>query len=268
MLQAVFNRAAQLLNANASFALVHLVRVRGSSPGKSGFKLLVAADGERVGTIGGGDAERQMIAQALEALADGRSRSVQYELSTRPGNLVKSLCGGTNEVFIEVFMPKPCLLLLGGGHVSRAVAELCAMLEYPYVVLDDRAEFAKREDFPGAQDVVCARGDYLARKDLPGFTHVVGLGYDAEFDLDGLIPALKQLPETVTFGTIGSRPKFSKMTELAKQRGINDDQWARVKCPVGIDIGAQTPAEIAVAIMAEVVASQPGRESHSWKEKA
>lgn len=230
--------------------------------------MLVAADGERVGTIGGGDAERQMIAQALEALADGRSRSVQYELSTRPGNLVKSLCGGTNEVFIEVFMPKPCLLLLGGGHVSRAVAELCAMLEYPYVVLDDRPEFAVLEDFPGAQDVVCARGsDYLTRKDLPGFTHVVGLGYDAEFDLDGLIPALEKLPASANFGTIGSKPKFSKMTELARRRGVSDEQWARVKCPVGIAIGAQTPAEIAVAIMAEVVASQPGRESHSWKEK-
>jgi xanthine dehydrogenase accessory factor len=261
MLQELFTKATQLLKANKAFALVHLVRVKGSSPGKGGFKLLVGEDGELAGTIGGGDAERQMIAQARESLRLGQSRTVQYELSSRPGNLVKSLCGGTNEVFIEVFMPKPCLLLL----VARAVAKLCEMLEYPFVVLDDRPEFARREDFPGALDVVLARGaNYLTRQDIPAFSHVVGLGYDAEFDLDGLIPALAHLPATVRLGTIGSKPKFAKMTELARQRGVSNDQWARVKCPVGLEIGAQTPAEIAVAIMAEVVASL-GRESHGWR---
>ena len=151
-------------------------------------------------------------------------------------------------------MPKPCLLLLGGGHVTRAVAKLCEMLEYPYVVLDDRPEFSKRGDFPGALDVVQTRGPaYLTRKDLPNFTHVIGLGYDAEFDLDALIPGLKLLPQA-NFGTIGSRAKFAKMTEIAAQRGAGD-QWARVKCPVGLAIGAQSPAEIAVAILAEVVGS-------------
>ncbi|MCB9895111.1 MAG: XdhC family protein [Planctomycetes bacterium] len=265
MLHDVFNRAAELVRTNRRFALVHLVRVKGSSPGKSGFKLLVMQDGQTVGTIGGGDAERQMIAQAREAIAEGRGRSVSYELSTRPGNLVKSLCGGTNEVFIEVIMEKPCLLLLGGGHVSRAVAQLCAMLEYPFVVLDDRAEYARPEDFPGALDVVCTRGtEYLTRKDLPRFTHVVGLGYDAEFDLDGLVPALKVFGNDVHFGTIGSKPKFAKMSEAAAERGAGE-AWSRVKCPVGMSIGAQTPAEIAVSILADVVASLPGRESHGWK---
>jgi xanthine dehydrogenase accessory factor len=252
MLLPVLSRATELLRANRPFALLHLVTVRGSSPGKAGFKMLVAA-GQRVGTIGGGDAERQMIAQAEAALAEGRSRRVEFELTSRPGNMVKSLCGGTNEVFIEVFMPKPCLLLLGGGHVARAVAKLCEMLEYPYVVLDDRPEYSRREDFPGALDVVTARGPaYLTRKDLPNFTHVIGLGYDAGFDLDALIPALKALPQA-TFGTIGSKAKFAKMTETAAQRGAAG--WTRVKCPVGLGIGAQSPAEIAVAIMAEVVAA-------------
>lgn len=263
---AVFTRAAELLRANRKFALVHLVKVKGSSPGKSGFKLLVTDSGETVGTIGGGDAERQMIAQAREAMAEGRSRTVHYELTSRPGNLVKSLCGGTNEVFIEVFMEKPCLLLLGGGHVARALAKLCHLLEYPYVVLDDRPEFARSEDFPGALEVVQSRGaEYLTRKDLPKFSHVVGLGYNAEFDLEGVIEGLAKLPTDVKFGVIGSRPKFAKMGELAQQRGVSPEQWSRVKCPVGMSIGAQTPAEIAVSIIAEVVASLPGRESHGWK---
>lgn len=261
----IFEHASALVRTNRAFALVHLVRVRGSSPGKSGFLMLVTAD-DCVGTIGGGDAERQMIDQAREAISAGRSRPVHYELSTRPGNLVKSLCGGTNEVFIEVFMPRPCLLLLGAGHVARAVATLCETLEYPYVVLDDRREFTVKSRFKGALEVVCARGGkYLARKQLPAFSHVVGLGYDAEFDLDGLVPALKKLPADVRLGTIGSKPKFARMTALARKRGVSAKQWARVKCPVGMSIGAQTPAEIAVAIMADVVASLPGRESHGWK---
>jgi xanthine dehydrogenase accessory factor len=265
MLHDVFNRAAELIRLNRKFALLHLVQVRGSSPGKSGFKMLITDEGARIGTIGGGDIELTMIAQAVEAMAEGRSRRVEFELTNRPGNLVKSLCGGTNEVFIEVFMPKPCLLLLGGGHVSRAVAKLCAMLEYPYVVLDDRPDYARREDFEGALDVVQARGgEYLQRDELPAFSHVIGLGYDAEFDLDALVPAVRRLGDGVKFGAIGSRPKYAKMGEAARQRGLSDEQWARVKCPVGMSIGAQTPAEIAVAIVAEVVASL-GRQSHGWK---
>lgn len=265
MLYDVFHRAAELIRLNRKFALLHLVQVRGSSPGKSGFKMLVTEDGERVGTIGGGDTELKMTAQAMEAMSEGRARRVEFELTNRPGNLVKSLCGGTNEVFIEVFMPKPCLLLLGGGHVSRAVAKLCALLEYPYVVLDDRPEYSRREDFEGALDVVQSRGgEYLKRDVLPAFTHVIGLGYDAEFDLDALVPAVTRFGDGVRYGAIGSRPKYAKMGEVATARGLSADQWARVKCPVGLSIGAQTPAEIAVAILAEVVDSL-GRESHGWK---
>ncbi len=253
MLQTVFNRAHLLLAANRRFALIHLIKIKGSSPGKQGFKMLVA-EGERVGTIGGGDAELQMTRLALEAIAEGKSRSVSYELTSREGNLVTSLCGGVNEVFIEVFMEKPCLLLLGAGHVARAVASICRQLEYPFVVVDDRAEYAIKQDFPGALDVVWTKPSrYLSRDSMPRFAYVIGLGYNAAFDLDGLIPALKKLPETTRFGTIGSRAKFAKMTELAFKAGVSKQQWARVKCPVGLSIGAQTPAEIAVAIMAEVI---------------
>lgn len=263
----IFAQAAALTRSNIAFALVHLVKVRGSSPGKAGFLMLVTAE-TALGTIGGGDAELKMIAQAREALAEGRSRTVSYELSTRPDNIVRSLCGGTNEVFIEIFSSKPCLLLMGGGHVARAVARLCAMLEYPYVVIDDRPEFSRAEDFAGAMEVVTARGgEYLARQSLPAFTHVIGLGYDSEFDLDGLVPALKLLPQSVRLGTIGSRAKFAKMSQAALQRGAGETQWSRVKCPVGMSIGAQTPAEIAVAIMADVVASLPGRESQGWNDQ-
>ncbi len=260
----IFALACELSRRNRAFALLHLVQVKGSSPGKSGFLMLVSQD-STLGTIGGGDAELQMIGQARLALAEGRSRTVNYALSNRPGNLVKSLCGGTNEVFIEVFMQKPCLLLLGGGHVARAVAQVCAMLDYPYVVVDDRPEFARPADFAGALEVACTRaGPYLTRQDLPGFSHVIGLGYDAEFDLEGLIPALTILPAGVMFGAIGSKTKFLQMTEIAQGRGVSPEAWKRVKCPVGLSIGAQTPAEIAVAILADVVASLPGRQSQGW----
>lgn len=256
MFMAVFKRAAELLATNRRFALLHLVKVKGSSPGKQGFKMLLTPQGECVGTIGGGDAEFQMSRLAREAMAEGKSRTVQYELTSRPGNLVKSLCGGVNEVFIEVFMEKPCLLLLGGGHVSRAVGSLCRQLEYPYIVVDDRAEFARAEDFVGALEVACCKPSvFFARDTLPGITHIVGLGYNAEFDLDGLVPALTKLP-AARLGAIGSKAKFTRMSELARERGASTEQWSRVKCPVGLEIGAQTPAEIAVAIVAEVIASK------------
>ena len=266
MMEPIFRRAAELLAANRRFALLHLVRVRGSSPGKAGFKLLVTDRGERLGTIGGGDSERKMIEQAQAAMAEGKSRVLEYELTIRPGNLVRSNCGGTNEVFIEVFMPKPCLLILGAGHTARALAAQCRALDYPYVILDDRPEYARREDFPGALDVVQARGtEYLARPELPEFSHVVGLGYDSQFDLDAMVPAIKRFGAKVRYGFIGSRPKAARMADNAAARGLTPEEWALVKCPVGLNIGAQTPAEIAVSIIAEVVAGIPGRESASWK---
>lgn len=266
MIRQVLKRADELLAANRRFALVSLIKVKGSSPGKAGFKLLLEESGDITGTIGGGDAERQVLAQAREALAEGQSRSVEYELTLREGNLVRSMCGGTNEVFIEVFMERPYLCLLGAGHVAQATAKLCEMLEYPYVVIDDRPEFATVEAFPSATEVFCGRGDaYFARDDLPNFTHVIGLGYDAAFDLDGIIPAAQKLSERVCYGAIGSRTKYAKMTKVALSRGATEEQWARVKCPVGLSIGAQTPSEIAVSILAEVVDSIAGRDSHGWK---
>lgn len=264
MLIPVFEKAVELARANRRFALLHLVKVRGSSPGKHGFLMLVTED-FTLGTIGGGDAERKMTQQAREALAEGRSRTVSYELSRKPGNIVQSLCGGTNEVFIEVFMEKPCLLLLGGGHVSRALARLCAQLEYPYVVVDDREDYSRPADFPGALQVACMRpGPYLQQPGLPRFSHVMGLGYNAEFDLEGMFAALPSLGPAVRYGAIASKAKHLRMGEIAKERGIAQAQWARVKCPVGLDIGAQTPAEIAVSIMAEVIASIEGRHSAGW----
>ncbi|MDC1141705.1 XdhC/CoxI family protein [Planctomycetota bacterium] len=266
MIADVFQLAAELSRANCAFALVHLLKVKGSSPGKSGFKMLVQPQGLTDGTIGGGDAEFQMIKQAREALAEGKSRTVEYALTKRPDNLVTSLCGGTNEVFIEVFMPKPCILILGAGHVAQATARVCAMLDYAYVVVDDREDYALPKKFAGALDVVCMRGGaYLQQNNLPAFSHVIGLGYDAPFDLEGIIPALKKLPNSVKFGAIGSKAKYMKMSEIALEMGATVDEWQRVKCPVGLEIGAQTPAEIAVSIMAEVVGSLPGRESAGWK---
>ncbi|MHC4839992.1 MAG: XdhC family protein [Planctomycetota bacterium] len=267
MIAEVFQLAVELTRVNKAFALVHLLMVKGSSPGKSGFKMLVQPDGRSCGTIGGGDAEFQMIAQAREALIDGKSRTVEYALTKRPENLVTSLCGGTNQVFIEVFMPKPCILILGAGHVAQATASLCELLEYSYVIVDDRDEYAVKENFNNALDVVCMRGDeYLKKPDVPAFSHVIGLGYNAPFDLDAIVPALKQLPDTVKFGAIGSKAKYLKMSETALEMGATSAEWQRVKCPVGLDIGAQTPAEIAVSIMAEVVGSLPGRESAGWKQ--
>ncbi len=265
MLLKVFQRAIELLRENRRFALLHLVRVKGSSPGKHGFLLLLTPGGERVGTIGGGDAERQMIAQAHAALAEGKSRSVSFELTRKPGNLVQSLCGGVNEVFIEVFMEKPFLLLLGGGHVAQALAKLCEHLEYPYVVIDDRPEYSRKESFPGAMACEQSRpAPYLQSGKLPAFSHVIGLGYNAEFDLEGIVAGLKTLAAGVRFGAIASKAKHVRMSEIALERGITPEQWQRVKCPVGINIGAQTPAEIAVSIMAEVIASIEGRESTGW----
>jgi xanthine dehydrogenase accessory factor len=253
----VLRRAAELADAGEPFALCTVVSTRGSVPGKVGAKMIVDRKGEQFGTVGGAGLEEKTKALARTCIAERKSTTAKFDLAYfRPGAL-DSLCGGTVEVLVEYMGAVPHVLICGGGHVGLEVARLCDQLEYVYSVLDDRAEFAGRERFPKAQGHHVGRPEvFFPEADLGGYSHIIILGYSHRVDTDILYYCCKRFSGYV--GVISSKLKKREMFARMRERGVSEEELARVEAPLGIGIGAETPAEIAVSIMGGIIAHHKG----------
>ncbi|MCD6553996.1 MAG: XdhC family protein [Anaerolineae bacterium] len=247
----VYRVAASAVERGEAVALATIVRVAGSTPRGVGTKMLIRADGATEGTIGGGELEARVVTAAREALRTGEPRLVSFTLHDAevgdPG-----ICGGEADVFIDVLLPHPTLLIVGAGHVAVPVAEIGALLGFRTVVLDDRAEFANEERFPRADELIV--GDIpaeLSRLPVNAQTHVVIVTRGHAQD-EAALQAVLDSPAAYV-GMIGSRRKVRTVFDHLRAAGVSEDALARVRAPIGLDIGAETPAEIAVSIMAEIV---------------
>lgn len=252
--------AVRLIDAHQPFVRCAVVRAVGSVPGKEGSAMLVRQDGTSIGTVGGAALEERVKAIARDALASRRGGLHHFELSNwKPGG-VPSLCGGTVDIAVEYVPALPNVLLWGGGHVARAVAELLPSLEYDYSVADDREEWVGRDRFPAADErIVTAPEELFDRVDPARFTHLYLLGYDALKDGEVLFRAVDRFPNFI--GLIASQSKRAHLFAALRARGVKESALARVRSPVGVAIGAERPAEIAVSIVAEIVAGQHPQQS-------
>jgi xanthine dehydrogenase accessory factor len=248
----VMRRAAELLDAGVSFAMCTVVGARGSVPGKAGAKMIVLADGTQFGTVGGAGLEEKVKDLGRQAIAERRNLTHAYELAfNRPGAL-DSLCGGAVEILVEFMGAVPHVLICGGGHVGLEVARLCDQLEYIHSVLDDRAEFASRERFPNARELHVGRPEtFFPAHDLSSVSYVVLLGYSYKIDTEALYQAVTRFPGYV--GLICSRLKRKQMFAKLRERGVGEEALARIEAPLGLAIGAETPAEIAVSILGSII---------------
>lgn len=255
----VFAALGEALSRGEDVALVTIVRANGSTPQRVGAKMLVFADGRTVGTIGGGCYEHDAFWKAREALQRRRPMTVRYELSDDVAADTGLICGGQMEVFIDPIEPSPALYIVGAGHVGRSLARLAREAGFELHVVDDRAAFANRERFPDAAEVIVDDiGAWLARAALPPSAYVVVVTRGHRYDLDAL-RALAPRPLRY-LGLIGSRAKVARLYEALLEEGaVSRDALARIHAPVGLDIGAVTPQEIAVAILAELIAVRRGR---------
>lgn len=253
----VMRRAAELLDSGVSFAMCTVVSARGSVPGKVGAKMIVTRDGAQFGTVGGAGLEERVKELGRRCLAERRSVTQRYELATgRPGAL-DSLCGGAVDILVEFMGAVPHVLICGGGHVGLEVARLCDQLEYIYSVLDDRPEFASRERFPGARELhVGHPEEWFPRNGVAGYSHVVLLGYSYKIDTEALYQAVTRFPGFV--GLICSQLKRREMFARLRERGVAEGDLARVEAPLGMSIGSETPAEIAVSILGSIIAHHKG----------
>jgi xanthine dehydrogenase accessory factor len=252
-MRALQQKILELIDAGRAFAVATVAETRGSVPGKAGAKLLLLPDGTTRGTVGGAGLEEKVKALCRKALEERRGGLASFDLQHYKEGGLDSLCGGSVRVVVEYYPPAPHLLLCGGGHCGLEVARLCDQLGYAYSVLDERPEYASAERFPSA------RGRYGAavEVDLDRVTHVLLLGWSHRIDTDLLERFAPGFPGWI--GLIASRSKREEMFRRLKARGIPAGALDRVHAPVGLPIGAETPAEIAVSILAQVIADAKGR---------
>ena len=244
--------ALRLLEMHQPFVRATIVETKGSVPGKLGASMLVRADGSCVGTIGGAALEERVKELAGRAFETRHGGLHHYDLQAWKEGGLPSLCGGSVEVAVEYIPARPNLLLWGGGHVAHALAALLPTLEYDYSVADDRPDWVGIERFPSAD-----RREVIAPErlwdvfDPATFTHLYLLGYDARKDLEVLATAVERFPSTI--GLIASASKREHMFSELRSRGVSREAIRRIRSPVGLEIGAESPAEIAVAIVGQIV---------------
>jgi xanthine dehydrogenase accessory factor len=236
-------------------ALVTVIRTQGSTPREVGAKMIVRHDGTIFGTVGGSAVEALVIREALEALREGKSRIVQHDLMDA-GSDTGMICGGRMEFFIEPLKRLPQLYIFGGGHIGWPLAKFAAELGYPHHVFEDRPEYASAERFPAvAGRHVGAFTDLTRNLDLvqPAFVIVVTRCHDT--DLEVMRGVLGK--PYAYLGLICSRKKKMEVFKILADEGYSKEELDRIHAPIGLDIGSQTPAEIAVSIIAEII-----QESH------
>ena len=247
----LFETLAELEARGEPAALCTVVRERGSVPRHAGSKMIVFPDGRITGTIGGGEMESRVIQEARAALADGTPRMVHYEL-VDPQSGDPGVCGGEVDIFVEPLKPQPTVLVIGGGHVGRAVVHLAKWLGFRVALADDRPEFCNPQATPGADEYHLGPTAQLPQKfKFHSQTFIVMPTRGTAFDVDGL-PPLLDMPHAY-LGVIGSRRRWATTVKQLEAKGVARDKLARVHAPMGLELNAETPEEIAVSIMAEVL---------------
>lgn len=253
---AVYQALYEAQKEHQPVALATVIATQGSMPRHAGSKMLIYADSATVGTVGGGAMEALVIREALVALADGQARVQTYTLNNLedgdPG-----ICGGTAQIFIEPIGTAPTLVVIGGGHTGKALAELARWAGYRVVLCDDRPEFCNPEYAPGLDGyVVCKPGEITQHLVVTAQTYFAAVTRGLPVDLH-LIPALLAT-DAAYIGLIGSRRRWIITAKALLEQGITAQQLARVRAPIGLELQAETPKEIAISILAEIIMLRRG----------
>jgi xanthine dehydrogenase accessory factor len=258
MNQEVFAALAEALQRGEEVALVTITSSTGSTPQRVGAKMLVYADGRTVGTIGGGCYENDAFWKAREAIKARKPQNVRYELTDDFAEESGLICGGQMEVFIEPVEPAPDVYVFGAGHVGYFLARLANQVGFRVHVIDDREKFANAERFPdGIETIVDDIPTWLEGHLLPPTSYAVIVTRGHRHDLDALRALARK--NLRYLGLIGSRAKVKRIYDALLAEGMTTEALGAVHAPIGLDIGAITPQEIAVSILAELIAVKHGK---------
>jgi xanthine dehydrogenase accessory factor len=252
----IFDKLRELLKAERKVALCTVVEKIGSGPAEVGKKMLVTDDGATLGTIGGGELfERELRREAMKAIKEGRPKSLKFSFygGTKKGQLNTGLwCGGETTIFVDVVEPKPKLVIVGSGHVALPTYRMANFLNFNVTVVDNNRETLTKKRFPDAKlifDRNFARALKKAKVDRN--TYVAVLHGDPKCDLAAVRRFVRE--QVAYIGLLGSEKKARKLKEILRREGVSEKLLNRIRAPIGLDIKAQTPEEIAVSIAAELI---------------
>lgn len=234
-------------------ALATIVNLRGSVPSFESAKMLVGDDGTIVGTVGGGCVEAEVFEAAREVMDQEKPRTLEFNLNQNPKYDTGLICGGSLEIFVEPIVPRAVLYLFGAGHVGFHLARVAHLAGFEVIVTDDRDAYANRERFPDAREIHARELDEVLAELAPCERSYIAIATRGHRDDMRVLRWAVQTPARY-IGMIGSKRKaITVYRELVKE-GLNPELFDRVHSPVGLDIGAVTPEEIAISIMAELIA--------------
>jgi xanthine dehydrogenase accessory factor len=259
----MFHEIAKIIEEQGRAVLCVLVQTKGSTPRQSGSKMLVFPDGRISGTIGGGELEHRVVQEALQALEDGKPRLLSYKM-TDPEQGDPGVCGGQLEVYLEPILPQKTVVVVGTGHVGKAVARLAKWLGFHLIVTDDRPEFAVPEVIPDADAYhTGTMAELIDSYQIHNQTHFVLTTRGVDVDTEGLPLILNT--SAAYIGVIGSRRRWETTKKQLLEAGISTDQIDRIHSPIGLELNAETPEEIAVSIMAQIIMLMKGGDGSDMK---
>lgn len=262
-MEKIYQAIVELQEQGEAGTLCTIIFTRGSTPRHAGSKMLVYADGRFIGTVGGGEVETRVIREALTVIRSGRTSLLEYNM-VDPKQGDPGVCGGTLQVFIEPILPKPQVVVIGGGHVGRAVAHLAKWLSFRVAVSDDRPEFCTPEENPDADEFYP-----VPMEELPKHLKITPASYlvlttrGSNVDVAGLKPLLET--PAAYIGVIGSKRRWLTTRKELLSQGVPEENLNRVYSPMGLELQAETPEEIAVSIMAEIIAVRNGGSGKTMK---
>ncbi|MCX6065714.1 MAG: XdhC family protein [Chloroflexi bacterium] len=259
----IFRLITELQERGDSAALCTIISSQGSTPRHVGSKMLVYENGEFAGTVGGGELEHRVMDEAWIALSDGKSRVISYSMND-PARGDPGVCGGQVEVFVEPILPPAKIVVIGGGHVGKAVAHLAKWLGFRVAVSDDRAEFCTPEMNPDADEFYPILMAELPKAlNINRQTYLILTTRGVTVDVPGL-PALLET-RAAYIGIIGSRKRWLTTINGLKENGVDEAKIARIHSPIGLELQAETPEEIAVSILAEIIMLRNGGDGKQMK---
>ena len=246
----IIKMLSEAIDGGRNAAFVTVISVGGSTPREAGAKMLVYEDASIEGTVGGGAIEALVMRKAVECLKKGESGKFVFDL--KPKGNTGMLCMGKMEVYIDVYKNPFKVLILGAGHVGVKIAEACRLAGYPYLVADDRKEFANAERYPAALEIINEMPhEAVARAGVDKDTYVVIVTRGHALDKECLEAAMRTSAPYI--GMIGSADKVREIFRRLGPKKLYPLNDKRVHSPIGLDLGGKTPGEIAVSVLAEII---------------
>ncbi len=260
----VFDELVRLRRLGQKCALATIVDVRGSIPSYESAKLLVRQDGSMVGTVGGGCVEAEVWTAAREAIETGQPKRLTFNLGQDAAYDNGLICGGQLDIFVEPVFPQPGAFIFGAGHISKSLARIAGLAGFSITVVDDRESFASRERFPDAGQVLAGPYEEVCAKlEVNETSYLIIVTRGHRDDMRVLRWAVGTPARYIAM--IGSKRKVISTVKELEKEGLPREAFERLHAPMGLEIGAVTPEEIAVSVVAEMIAVRRGAKSN-WLE--